>query len=133
MTSGNIASHILRKPWFPVNEDGDDRAATPDQPRDVPLRSASSSALEAPRPDRGRCAFAQRAWLAATIVVGLLAVTAPFVLLRQRRTQRALDPDARKSLKSHGGKILSRACRSAGGSFVASMYTHQARRPRCVS
>jgi len=36
------------------------------------------------------CAFTQRAWLTATIVVGLLAFTALFVFLRHRRTQRVI-------------------------------------------
>jgi hypothetical protein len=37
------------------------------------------------------------------------------------------------TLRSRMAKVFSRACRSAGGSFVASVYTHQPRRPRCAS
>lgn len=36
------------------------------------------------------CAFTQRIWLTATIVVGLLALTALLVVTRQRRTKRVL-------------------------------------------
>jgi hypothetical protein len=36
------------------------------------------------------CVFTQRAWLTGTIVVGLLALTALFVFLRHRRTQRVI-------------------------------------------
>jgi hypothetical protein len=40
------------------------------------------------------CGFTQRAWLTATIVVGLLAFTALFVFLRHRRTQRVIHRSA---------------------------------------
>jgi hypothetical protein len=36
------------------------------------------------------CAFTQRTWLIATIIAGLLALTALLVVTRQRRTRRVL-------------------------------------------